>query len=95
MKLFVNLIPCVLFQVNAFEVGQNDVSIRALYPRAFYMAHDCVPNTGHTDDKNFRLRVRATTLIPKGHSINISYAYTLQVRAQLFRKVISINYVTR
>lgn len=69
---------CGILEVNAFEVGQNDISIRALYPRAFYMAHDCVPNTGHTDDKNFCLRVRATTLIPKGSSINLSYAYTLQ-----------------
>ncbi|KAJ4438512.1 hypothetical protein ANN_14457, partial [Periplaneta americana] len=69
---------CGILEVNAFEVGQEGVSIRALFPRAFYMAHDCVPNTGHTDDKNFRLRVRATTKIPKGSSINLSYAYTLQ-----------------
>jgi hypothetical protein len=66
-------------QVNAFEVGQDDLSIRALYPQAFYMAHDCVPNTGHTDDKHYKLRVRATTRIRKDTSINLSYAYTLQV----------------
>ncbi|PSN56126.1 hypothetical protein C0J52_10643 [Blattella germanica] len=69
---------CGFLEVNAFEVGQNDISIRALYPHAFYLAHDCVPNTGHTDDKNFTLRIRATIPIPKGDSINLSYAYTLQ-----------------
>ncbi|XP_021915555.1 protein msta-like isoform X2 [Zootermopsis nevadensis] len=69
---------CGILEVNAFEVGQEGVSIRALYPCAFYMAHDCVPNTGHTDDKNFQLRVRATTKINKGSSIYLSYAYTLQ-----------------
>lgn len=69
---------CGILEVNAFEVGQDGLSIRALYPRAFYMAHDCVPNTGHTDDQHFQLRVRATTRIHKGASIYLSYAYTLQ-----------------
>jgi hypothetical protein len=70
-------------QVNAFEVGQDGLSIRALYPHAFYMAHDCVPNTGHTDDQHFRLWVRASTKICEGSSINLSYAYTFQVRSKV------------
>ena len=79
--------------MNAFEVGQEGVSIRALYPQAFYMAHDCVPNTGHTDDDNFRLRVRASTKIHKGSPIYLSYAYTFQVRTGIATGVIFIHSV--
>lgn len=78
-------------QVNAFEVGQEGVSIRALYPQAFYMAHDCVPNTGHTDDKNFRLRVKVSTKIHKGSPIYLSYAYTFQVGTGMARGMIFIH----
>ncbi|XP_063228128.1 SET domain-containing protein SmydA-8 isoform X2 [Bacillus rossius redtenbacheri] len=69
---------CGVLEVNCFEVGQGGVSIRALYPTAFYMAHDCVPNTNHTDDAGYRLYVRASTPIRKGEAITLSYAYTLQ-----------------
>ncbi|KAF4518907.1 hypothetical protein B566_EDAN006745, partial [Ephemera danica] len=69
---------CGILEVNAFEVGPPGRSIRALYPRAFLMAHDCVPNTCHTDDSSGRLKVRASTQIRAGSSVTLSYAYTLQ-----------------
>nr|CAD7568212.1 unnamed protein product [Timema californicum] len=69
---------CGVLEVNAFEVGQHGVSVRALYPTAFYLAHSCVPNTSHTDDDNYKLTVRCSSQIKKGETITLSYAYTLQ-----------------
>lgn len=69
----------IIFQVNAFEVGPLGASLRALYPRAYLLAHDCTPNTTHTDDGRRRLSVRAARPIVRGQAITLSYAYTLQV----------------
>ncbi|XP_059477040.1 SET domain-containing protein SmydA-8 [Neocloeon triangulifer] len=69
---------CGILEVNAFEVGPQGRSVRALYPGAYLMAHDCTPNTSHTDDSTSRLSVRAGLKISKGESITLSYAYTLQ-----------------
>nr|XP_023028005.1 protein msta-like [Leptinotarsa decemlineata] len=70
---------CGVLEVNCFEIGQQGVNIRGLYPTAFLMAHDCVPNTNHTDENiNYRLTVRASTHISPGYPITMSYAYTLQ-----------------
>ncbi|KRT79705.1 SET domain-containing protein [Oryctes borbonicus] len=69
---------CGILEVNCFEVGHG-MSIRGLYPSAFLMSHDCVPNTNHIDEENnFRLTVRASTDILVNHPITLSYAYTLQ-----------------
>lgn len=73
-------------KVNCFEIGQRGVSIRGLYPTAFLMSHDCIPNTNHTDEENnYRLTVRASTRISAGHPITLSYAYTLQVSEQTLK----------
>ncbi|XP_066249771.1 SET domain-containing protein SmydA-8-like isoform X1 [Euwallacea similis] len=70
---------CGILEVNAFEIGQQGVNIRGIYPTSFLLSHDCVPNTNHTDEEGtYRLTVRASTEIPKGHPITLSYAYTLQ-----------------
>lgn len=70
---------CGILEVNCFEVGHN-ISIRGLYPSAFLMSHDCVPNTNHSDEENnFKLTVRASTDIHTNQPITLSYAYTLQV----------------
>ncbi|XP_068913242.1 SET domain-containing protein SmydA-8-like isoform X2 [Tenebrio molitor] len=70
---------CGILEVNSFEIGQQGVNIRGLYPTAFLMSHDCVPNTNHIDEENtFRLTVRASTEIAPGEMITLSYAYTLQ-----------------
>ncbi|EFA08507.1 SET domain-containing protein SmydA-8 [Tribolium castaneum] len=70
---------CGILEVNSFEIGQQGVNIRGLYPSAFLMSHDCVPNTNHIDEEStFRLTVRASTRIEPGEMITLSYAYTLQ-----------------
>ncbi|XP_044252452.1 SET domain-containing protein SmydA-8-like [Tribolium madens] len=70
---------CGILEVNSFEIGQQGVNIRGLYPSAFLMSHDCVPNTNHIDEEGtFRLTVRASTRIEPGEMITLSYAYTLQ-----------------
>lgn len=72
---------CGILEVNCFEVGgQNGTSVRALYPEAYLMCHDCVPNTNHTDDLiTHELTVRTTKPLKRGETITLSYAYTLQV----------------
>ncbi|KAK9883474.1 hypothetical protein WA026_001650 [Henosepilachna vigintioctopunctata] len=70
---------CGILEVNAFEIGQQGINVRGVYPTAFLMSHDCVPNTNHSDDgTNFTLTVRASMDIPENHPITLSYAYTLQ-----------------
>ncbi|CAH0563607.1 unnamed protein product [Brassicogethes aeneus] len=69
---------CGILEVNCFEIGQQDVNIRGLYPKAFLMSHDCIPNTNHCDSDDYRLTVRASVSIGEGSPITLSYAYTLQ-----------------
>jgi len=69
---------CGVLEVNAFEVGPEGRSVRALFPAAYLMAHDCTPNTSHTDDAKRCLSVKAGVKISKGEAISLSYAYTLQ-----------------
>ncbi|XP_022197560.2 SET domain-containing protein SmydA-8 isoform X2 [Nilaparvata lugens] len=68
---------CGYLEVNAFEVGQGGISIRALYPNVFLVAHDCTPNTSHNDNENYQLVVRAASRIKQGQLITLSYANTL------------------
>lgn len=71
---------CGILETNCFEVGgRNGTSARALYPEAYLMCHDCVPNTNHTDDPiTHELIVRTTKPLKKDDIISLSYAYTLQ-----------------
>lgn len=70
---------CGILEVNAFEIGQQGINIRGLYPTSFLLSHDCVPNTNHTDQEDtYQLIVRASSKILQGHPITLSYAYTLQ-----------------
>ncbi|XP_017777901.1 PREDICTED: protein msta-like [Nicrophorus vespilloides] len=70
---------CGILEVNAFEIGHLGVNIRGLYPTAFLMSHNCIPNTNHNDDEDdFKLTVRASTSISINQPITLSYAYTLQ-----------------
>lgn len=71
---------CGIVDVNCFEIGQMGAKARGLFPIAFLLAHDCRPNTSHTDDpETYAIIVRTSTVITKGEAITISYAYTLQV----------------
>lgn len=77
---------CGILEVNCFEVGGGYMSnsARALFPEAYLMCHDCVPNTNHTDDPTtHELVVRTTKALKKGEIISLSYAYTLQVRSYI------------
>lgn len=72
---------CGIMETNCFEVGTGGVNrARALYPEAFYVCHDCVPNTTHTDHpETHELTIRTTKLLKKDEIITLSYSYTLQV----------------
>ena len=70
---------CCIIEVNSFEIGQNSVRARALFPMAYLMAHDCTPNTTHTDHtKTHDLTIRMTDDVKKGEMITVTYSYTLQ-----------------
>uniref|UniRef100_T1P8T7 SET domain protein n=1 Tax=Musca domestica TaxID=7370 RepID=T1P8T7_MUSDO len=70
---------CGILDVNCFEIGQNLAKARTLCPSAFLLAHDCCPNTSHTDDpETFDIILRTSRAVRKGEAITLSYAYTLQ-----------------
>ncbi|XP_053685897.1 SET domain-containing protein SmydA-8 [Sabethes cyaneus] len=70
---------CGIIEVNSFQIGQSDVHARALYPEAFYIMHDCTPNTTHTDDPETGvLSIRLTKSLKVNDPITLSYSYTLQ-----------------
>lgn len=71
---------CSIFDTNAFEVRSSSglVNVRALYPTAHLMAHDCKHNTKHTfSDNDFKIIVTATEDINKGQILTTSYTQTL------------------
>lgn len=73
-------------QVNAFEVGGSGANARALYDRAYLLAHDCTPSTTHTDAAARPARplnVRAAVPHAAGALLSACYAYTLQVTCYL------------
>ncbi|XP_038112332.1 SET domain-containing protein SmydA-8 [Culex quinquefasciatus] len=70
---------CGIIEVNAFQIGPTEVHARALYPEAFYIMHDCTPNTTHTDQPgSHELTVRPTRDLKAGEPLTLSYSYTLQ-----------------
>lgn len=72
---------CGMFEVNCFEIGQNEGRARALYDVAYLLAHDCSANTSHSDAPGtYEMTVRVIRDVPRGEAITLSYAYTLQVR---------------
>lgn len=74
-----NIFPfCLSVKVNAFEIGHNGMRLQGLFPSAFLIAHECVPNTMHTDSK-FHLTVRTAVPVHSGDMLTLTYAYTLQV----------------
>nr|XP_049702787.1 SET domain-containing protein SmydA-8 isoform X1 [Helicoverpa armigera]XP_049702791.1 SET domain-containing protein SmydA-8 isoform X1 [Helicoverpa armigera]XP_049702794.1 SET domain-containing protein SmydA-8 isoform X1 [Helicoverpa armigera] len=72
---------CGILEVNAFEVGGSGANARALYDRAYLLAHDCTPSTTHTDAERVPgrpLTIRASVPHQAGDLISLCYAYTLQ-----------------
>lgn len=70
---------CGFIEVNCFEIGQQGSKARAMYPSAFLLAHDCSPNTTHTDyPETCVMAIRVIRNLKKGEPITLSYAYTFQ-----------------
>ncbi|XP_063243624.1 SET domain-containing protein SmydA-8-like [Bacillus rossius redtenbacheri] len=79
---------CGVLDVNCFEVRspgaapQEALRLRAVYPRAALMAHDCVANTHLAVDDRFTLAVHASVAVPRGAPLFFNYAATLQGTAE-------------
>ncbi|EDV44517.1 uncharacterized protein Dana_GF20287 [Drosophila ananassae] len=70
---------CGILDVNCFEIGQNGAKARTLYPSAFLLAHDCSPNTAHTDHpESYAIILRTSRRVREREALTLSYAYTLQ-----------------
>ncbi|XP_001354556.2 SET domain-containing protein SmydA-8 [Drosophila pseudoobscura] len=70
---------CGILDVNCFEIGQKGAKARTLYPSAFLLAHDCSPNTAHTDDpRSYAILLRTSRRVREQEALTLSYAYTLQ-----------------
>lgn len=77
---------CAALDTNAFEIRKPEQKIRALYPNAAMLAHNCVSNTRHYFGDNNELFFIATTGIKKGDVIYTTYGQGLQVSVSfLFR----------
>lgn len=65
--------------MNAFAVGDEQLNIRGLYPTLFLIAHCCIPNTLHTDDDHYHMKLVSSIPIEKNALITLSYTNSLQV----------------
>lgn len=52
-----------ILDTNAFEVRSTDgyTKLRAIYPEAAMLSHDCVPNCYHSFDENMQMAIRAAS----------------------------------
>ncbi|KAL3272852.1 hypothetical protein HHI36_014313 [Cryptolaemus montrouzieri] len=70
---------CGIIDVNALEINQ-DAEISALYPTAYLMEHNCVPNSVHSFDnvsQGYKISIRAALPIKKGEHISTMYTHAL------------------
>lgn len=69
------------FNTNAFEsrshVGGHEVLVRALFPLAGLLNHQCTPNAAHHFEDGETIVVCSTERIPSGAEITMSYAKLL------------------
>ncbi|CAL4065039.1 unnamed protein product, partial [Meganyctiphanes norvegica] len=84
---------CGILITNAIELEHNGQKVRGLYPMAAMMAHDCVPNTKHVFDDDLNMIVRATTAIPKGEAITMTYTDTLHHSLSRRKNLMSSKFV--
>lgn len=79
---------CSVLDANAFEVtvtkGDNEVSLRGLYPLASLANHRCVPNTTHVFDNDRNMVVTASIFIQK--DTEIFHVYTRLIWGTLTRR---------
>lgn len=70
---------CAALDTNAFEIRKPGQKIRALYPNAAMLAHNCRPNTRHYFGDNHELFFVATVPVRKGEVLYTTYGQALQV----------------
>lgn len=71
---------CSIFDTNCFDVRSSEglVNVRALYPIANLLAHNCKHNTKHTfHDDDYKIVFTATEDIEKGQLLTTTYTQTL------------------
>ncbi|XP_068150110.1 SET domain-containing protein SmydA-8 [Drosophila tropicalis] len=73
-----------ILDTNTFEVRQPKErrKVRALYPGAAMISHDCVPNMRHRFDDDMNIIFLAKRAISKGEILNISYTQPLRSTIQ-------------
>lgn len=68
---------CGIVDVNGLEINQ-DSEVTALYPTAYLMEHNCLPNTAHIfENKTYKITVRAALPIKTGEHITTMYTHCL------------------
>lgn len=67
-----------ILDTNSFEIRQNNIKIRALFPQASMFSHDCTSNARHYFDDDMNITFIAKTKIFKGEVISISYNQPLK-----------------
>lgn len=67
-----------ILDTNAFEVRSTDgyTKLRAIYPEAAMLSHDCVPNCYHSFDENMQMAIRAAS---KYNSYNRVFIHILSL----------------
>ncbi|CAH1164666.1 unnamed protein product [Phyllotreta striolata] len=68
---------CGVIDVNALEINQQ-AEITALYPTAYLLEHNCLPNTTHIfDNDGYKITVKACLPIEAGEHITTMYTHCL------------------
>lgn len=67
-----------ILDTNAFEVRQENVRVRAVYPTAAMFSHNCVSNACHVFDEQMQIVFTAKVDIAKGSIISMSYTQPLK-----------------
>lgn len=80
MLKYMNRIICTM-NTNAFEAlhqrGEEELSLRGLYPLSGILNHECTPNTCHIFKENNVMLVKATENIAKGTELTTTYTKIL------------------
>ncbi|KAK4012629.1 hypothetical protein OUZ56_024870 [Daphnia magna] len=83
---------CGALDINSYEVrlfGHNNREALGVFTLASMMSHNCVANTHHVIDANYRMTVRASVAIKEGEQIFASYTLPLEgtiVRRSVLRQ---------
>ncbi|XP_074040747.1 SET domain-containing protein SmydA-8 [Leptinotarsa decemlineata] len=67
---------CGIIDVNALEINQ-EAEVTALYPTAYLMEHNCLPNTTYNFDNSYKITIKAALPIQSGEHISTMYTHCL------------------